>query len=319
MGVDDQRRWKVGELARISGLTVRALHHYDRLGLLAPSERTASGHRLYSKDDVERLYRILALRHVGLPLADIRAVLDERGLDLVATMRRHLARVDRELDRGGRLRRRLVEMLDAHERAAEPTVDQIMSTVGEMTVVPTDLDVLMRVPYEAGDDEEPRRVKRRHPGRKVVLLKERDGDRTLPIWIGREAGYALVLGLCGQQAERPLSADLAFRMLELGGHRVERVMIETGSDDNYIATLTVALGEDSHDVDARPSDALNIAARAGGAVFVAVGTMDDRAVPRAAEVESRLREDLASVGDDDARVPGEWRSLPADLMASLGR
>ena len=234
-------------------------------------------------------------------------------------MRRHLARVDRELDQGGRLRRRLVEMLDAHERAAEPTVDQIMSTVGEMTVVPTDLDVLMRVPYEAGDDEEPRRVKRRHPGRKVVLLKERDGDRTLPIWIGREAGYALVLGLCGQQAERPLSADLAFRMLELGGHRVERVMIETGSDDNYIATLTVALGEGSHDVNARPSDALNIAARAGGAVFVAVGTMDDRAVPRAAEVESRLREDLASVGDDDARVPGEWRSLPADLMASLGR
>ena len=61
-------RYRIGELARAAGVTVRALHHYDSLGLLVPSERTGAGHRLYSADDVERLYRLLALRGVGLPL-----------------------------------------------------------------------------------------------------------------------------------------------------------------------------------------------------------------------------------------------------------
>lgn len=47
--------WKVGELARTTGLTVRTLHHYDHVGLLQPSGRTASGHRLYEEEDVRRL------------------------------------------------------------------------------------------------------------------------------------------------------------------------------------------------------------------------------------------------------------------------
>lgn len=62
----DERRFKVGELARATGLSVRALRHYDELGLLVPSERTGGGHRLYGEDDVHRLYRIVALRSLGL-------------------------------------------------------------------------------------------------------------------------------------------------------------------------------------------------------------------------------------------------------------
>jgi DNA-binding transcriptional MerR regulator len=60
--------WKVGQLARLTKLTVRTLHHYDRLGLLRPSARTSSGHRLYDEGDVDRLYRIVALRELNLPL-----------------------------------------------------------------------------------------------------------------------------------------------------------------------------------------------------------------------------------------------------------
>jgi DNA-binding transcriptional MerR regulator len=70
MSYVEERRWKVGELARATGLTVRALHHYDELGLLVPSERTQAGHRLYGEDDVRRLYRVVALRHLGLPLSE---------------------------------------------------------------------------------------------------------------------------------------------------------------------------------------------------------------------------------------------------------
>ncbi|WP_280402150.1 MerR family transcriptional regulator [Nocardia carnea] len=63
-----ERRWKVGELAAAAGLTVRALHHYDRIGLVCPTERTGTGHRLYTAGDVERLYQVLALRQLGLGL-----------------------------------------------------------------------------------------------------------------------------------------------------------------------------------------------------------------------------------------------------------
>ena len=61
-------QYRIGELAQAAGVTVRALHHYDRLGLLVPSERTHGGHRLYTAADVQRLYRLLALRELGLPL-----------------------------------------------------------------------------------------------------------------------------------------------------------------------------------------------------------------------------------------------------------
>ncbi|MGH2907848.1 MAG: MerR family transcriptional regulator, partial [Solirubrobacteraceae bacterium] len=66
MDDNDTRSWRIGELAAASGLSVRALRHYDELGLLTPSERTDSGYRLYSETEVRRLYRIVALRRLGL-------------------------------------------------------------------------------------------------------------------------------------------------------------------------------------------------------------------------------------------------------------
>jgi DNA-binding transcriptional MerR regulator len=62
---------KIGELAKRTGLTVRALHHYDAIGLLSPSARSDAGYRLYNEADIARLHRILALRRFGLALADI--------------------------------------------------------------------------------------------------------------------------------------------------------------------------------------------------------------------------------------------------------
>ncbi|MFD3701627.1 MerR family transcriptional regulator [Nocardia sp. NPDC058658] len=70
------RVWKVGELADEAGLTVRTLHHYDRIGLVHPAERTSTGHRLYTASDVERLYQVLALRQLGLGLDQIADLLE---------------------------------------------------------------------------------------------------------------------------------------------------------------------------------------------------------------------------------------------------
>lgn len=67
--------WKIGALASATGLTVRTLHHYDHIGLVSPSGRTPSGHRLYEEADVQRLYQVLALRQLGLPLDKVGAAI----------------------------------------------------------------------------------------------------------------------------------------------------------------------------------------------------------------------------------------------------
>lgn len=79
---------KVGELASRTGLTVRTLHHYDTMGLLKPSARSAAGYRLYNRDDIARLHAIQALRQVGMPLAEISGLLAGEGEPLPATSRR---------------------------------------------------------------------------------------------------------------------------------------------------------------------------------------------------------------------------------------
>jgi DNA-binding transcriptional MerR regulator len=111
--------YRIGELARAAGVTVRALHHYDSLGLLSPSERTQGGHRLYTAADVERLYRLLALRGLGLPLEEIGPLL-ENGDGVAGTVRRHLERLEQQLGALGALRSRLTRLLDALDGDGEP-------------------------------------------------------------------------------------------------------------------------------------------------------------------------------------------------------
>lgn len=79
----------VGELSRLTGITVRALHHYDEIGLVRPSQRSAAGYRLYDDDDVLRLQQVLVLRELGLALDEIAAALDTA--DRATLLRRHRA------------------------------------------------------------------------------------------------------------------------------------------------------------------------------------------------------------------------------------
>jgi DNA-binding transcriptional MerR regulator len=79
----------VGELSRLTGVTVRALHHYDEIGLVQPSGRSAAGYRLYDADDVVRLQRVLVLRSLGVALADIGPALAAAATDQAALLRQH--------------------------------------------------------------------------------------------------------------------------------------------------------------------------------------------------------------------------------------
>src|SRR3954452_16244111 len=89
---------KVGELARRSGVSVRTLHYYEEIGLLAPSQHTPTGHRLYALTDVTRLQQIVSLRQLGLSLTEIRACLASSTFDPADVVDRHLARIREQME-----------------------------------------------------------------------------------------------------------------------------------------------------------------------------------------------------------------------------
>ena len=102
----------VGQVAKVAGVTVRTLHHYDEIGLLSPQGRTPSGYRRYADADLDRLQQILFYRELGFPLEEIAAVLDDGSVSPTEhLLRRHellTARIGR-----------LQELAAAVERAME--------------------------------------------------------------------------------------------------------------------------------------------------------------------------------------------------------
>lgn len=126
------RTWKVGELARRTGLTVRTLHHYDAIGLFRPSSRTPSGHRLYTARDLERLQRILSLRLMGLGLEEIRAILESGDASLEQVLRGQIDRLQESIDHQRRLRSRLELLLARVSAGAQPSSEDLLWTMESM-------------------------------------------------------------------------------------------------------------------------------------------------------------------------------------------
>lgn len=88
----------VKEVSRLTGVSIRTLHHYDALGLLRPTATTASGYRLYDDTALERLQTILLFRELKFPLKEIREILDSPGFDrrLALTQQIHLLELQKE-------------------------------------------------------------------------------------------------------------------------------------------------------------------------------------------------------------------------------
>jgi len=99
-------RWRVGDLAKMTGLTVRTLHHYEAIGLLVAAARGEGGHRLYDEASVQRLYRIRVFRSLGIALSEIRRFIDDDA-SVASVIHQHLARVEQEVEDLTRLRDRL--------------------------------------------------------------------------------------------------------------------------------------------------------------------------------------------------------------------
>lgn len=99
------RTYTVSQLARLSGTSVRTLHHYDEIGLLKPASVGDNGYRYYGREELLRLQQILFHREFGIALGDIRVLLDAPGLDRLRTLREQRVRLAEEADRYRRLAR----------------------------------------------------------------------------------------------------------------------------------------------------------------------------------------------------------------------
>src|SRR5581483_4643010 len=106
---------------------------YEHVGLLEPATRTEGRQRLYDERDLRRLYRILALRDMGLSLAAIGRMLEGRKGSLGAVLRSHLARVEAELERLKRLRTLLEHACDHADQGIEP--EEALATIEAMSAV----------------------------------------------------------------------------------------------------------------------------------------------------------------------------------------
>lgn len=123
---------RVGDLARRTGLTVRTLHHYDDIGLLTPSGRSAAGYRLYSQADVQRLHGIQTLRHLGLALADIAGLLAGDGVEPERIIAQQIRALDQQITQATELRARLALLRDGLVAGAEPDMGNWLETLALM-------------------------------------------------------------------------------------------------------------------------------------------------------------------------------------------
>jgi DNA-binding transcriptional MerR regulator len=134
------RAYTVSQLARMAGVSVRALHYYDQIGLLEPSSRTEAGYRLYGEPELLRLQQILFFKELDMPLDEVREILDDPGFEQVAALERHRQLLKRRMERLTRL---------------VNTIDRTIDRLGEDDMTLTDEEL-----YEGFSKEEIERYKR---------------------------------------------------------------------------------------------------------------------------------------------------------------
>jgi bifunctional DNase/RNase len=142
----------------------------------------------------------------------------------------------------------------------------------------------------------------------VVILKDTDRDRYLPIWIGPWEANAIAMRLQGLTPERPLTHDLFSNTLDELGVTVKQIIVSDLSEETFRARLLLELDGRSLDIDARPSDAIAIAIRAGVPIFATDSVLDRAGVVPEQEEDEKLsvfREFVNSLETDLGESEGE--------------
>lgn len=135
----------------------------------------------------------------------------------------------------------------------------------------------------------------------IVVLAEPDGAHRLPIWIGRDEARPIALRLLGAQLQRPLTHDLAVRLVHALGGSVREVRIDRLADQTFYAVVVLDGPTGPAEVDARPSDAVTLALVTDAPIRV------DRGVVEAVEASGFVSSSLAAMGSQDQAGP--WAIL----------
>jgi hypothetical protein len=155
--------------------------------------------------------------------------------------------------------------------------------------------------------------------RHVVILKDVEGSRYLPIWIGAWEASAIAMRLQGLAAERPLTHDLFATTLDQLGVRIDRVVISELSEETYHARLYLERDGLEVEVDARPSDALALAVRGEVPIFAAQEVLDQAALggdPDADESDEPPQSNAPEAGSSEARdaASRQRRRIPLERV-----
>jgi DNA-binding transcriptional MerR regulator len=127
--------WRVGDLARQSGVSVRTLHYYDQIGLLSPSRHTEGRHRLYTAGDIVRLQQIRSLQQMGFSLEEIRDCLESSEFSPHEVIALHLERLRGQIAAQQRLCDRLEKIAGRLQMAEEIPAGEFIQLVETMTMV----------------------------------------------------------------------------------------------------------------------------------------------------------------------------------------
>ncbi|HZY45703.1 MAG TPA: MerR family transcriptional regulator [Anaerolineae bacterium] len=184
--------YAVRHLAILAGVSVRTLHHYDQIGLLKPTSRTAVGYRQYGEKDLLRLQQILFFKELDVPLSEIQAILDRPGFDQVKALKDHKGLLTQRADRLTRLLK---------------TIDATIDKLSEAKMSLTDADL-----YEGFSQEQIDRYKREvrelYDVKIVEESEQRVGKMSKQQWAAIKAeGDAITRELAGLM-DKPIANRL---------------------------------------------------------------------------------------------------------------
>ncbi|MCH7567588.1 MAG: bifunctional nuclease family protein [Nitrospirae bacterium] len=151
---------------------------------------------------------------------------------------------------------------------------------------------------------------------RIVILKDVDSDRFLPIWIGPYEAEAITVSLQQLEVSRPLTHDLLRNVLQKLGAEILQINITELKDDVFFAQIIMTANGQEIEIDSRPSDALALSVRAHVPVFVSEDVMQEAASVPEDELES---EDLGDGGEERLEVFKDFvETLDLDDLDSPG-
>ena len=154
---------------------------------------------------------------------------------------------------------------------------------------------------------------------RVVILREKESDRYLPIWIGPAEADAIAVKLQDLSVPRPLTHDLLGTIIDCLGGTITQILVSDLQNDTFFAKITIQANGESKEIDCRPSDAVALAVRAQVPIYANEEVLDKAGIHLDKETGKPLGRDTASDSGETEVKPEELKSMSAftDFIDSL--